>query len=189
MRANGDITSGNVTIPDIITIFDINMFPPNLILLTSNGSSAVKSLDRLTQYSARFDEFDAIEVLNFCNVDDLSPEARYHVDEDRYFLISYCTITHNFCIDAEYPSQLWETDEFGLTDDVVYDPEYYRAIVAACIEDGFDADFNPTPKIWEAEDLSQGIYSRRRDLAGGRSGSVRAIASSSFGRWVMEEID
>ncbi len=164
------------------------MFPPNLILLTSKGSLIVKSLDRLTQYSARFDEFDRIDVLNFCNVDDLSPEARYHIDEDRYLLISYCTITHNFTIDAEYPDQLWESDELGVSDDTAYSPDRYREIVAARIEDGYDVDFNPTPKIWEAEDLSQGIYSSPRDLASGRSGSIRAIAVPSFGRWVMENI-
>jgi hypothetical protein len=165
------------------------MFPPNLILLTIGKSQVAKSLDRLTQYSARFDEFDRIDVLNFCNVDELSPEARYHVDEDRYFLISYDTIAHNFSIDAEYPDQLWESDELGVSDDTAYSPEDYRKLVAACIADGFDPDFNPTPKIWEAEDLSQGIYSRRRDLAGGRSGSIRALAVPSFGRWLMQEID
>jgi hypothetical protein len=173
--------------PSIATI--TIMFPPHLILLTYKNSLMVKSLDRLIQYSARFDEFDRIEVLNFCNVDNLAPEAVYHIDEDRYFLISYCTITHNFTIDAEYPSQLWESDELGVSDDTAYSPERYREIVAACIEDGFDEDFNPKPKIWEAEDLSQGIYSRRRDLAGGRSGSIRALAVPSFGRWAMEEID
>ena len=165
------------------------MFPPNLILLTYKSTRIVKSLDRLIQSSARFDEFDRIDVLNFCNVDDLSPEARYHIDEDRYFLISYCTITHNFTIDAEYPGQLWESDEFGMSDDTAYSPDNYQLSIAACIEDGFDPDFNPIPKIWEAEDLSQGIYSRRRDLAGGRSGSIRALAVPSFGRWLMQEVE
>lgn len=165
------------------------MFPPHLILLTIGKSQAVKSLDRLTSYSARFDEFDTIKVLNWTNQSDLSPEARYHIDEDRYFQISYDTITHEFHVDAEYPDQLWESDELGVSDDTAYSPDNYRAIVAACIEDGFDPDFSPTPKIWEAEDLSQGIYSLRRDLAGGRSGSIRAVASPSFGRWLMQEID
>jgi hypothetical protein len=164
------------------------MFPHHLILLSVGESCMVKSGDQLTTYSARFEEFERIDVLTFLNRSDVTAEARYQI-EDRVFLISYDTITHRFCIDAQYPPELWESDEFGMTEDNAYTPEHYRSVIAACIEDGFDPDFDPTPKIWSAEDLSQGIYSSRRDLAGGRSGSIRAVAVPSFGRWWMQEID
>ena len=164
------------------------MFPAHLMLLTTDNSEMVKSLERLTDYSARFDEFDRIEVLTFDNRSDVTAEARYHT-EDRHFLISYDTITHNFCVNAEYPDRLWESGEFGTACDVAYTPDRYRQAIDARIEDGCeDADFNPTPRIWEAEDRSQGIYSSPRDLASGQSGSIRAIAVPSFGRWVMEDI-
>ena len=164
------------------------MFPTHLILLTSNDSQSVRSLDRLTEYSAKFNQFDRIEVLTLCNTDDLCQAARYTID-NRWLLISYCTAAHNFTIEAEYPHELWESDEFGLNSAAAYSPDRYRAAIAACIEDGLDPDFNSTPVIWEAEDLSHGIYSRRRDPVSGRSGSIMAIATLNLGRWVMEEVN
>jgi hypothetical protein len=163
------------------------MFLNHLLMLTANNSNAVRSLDTLTEYSARFNEFDQIKVLTLCNQIPLTPVARYQVD-DRVLLISYDTATHRYCIDAEYPNSLWETDEFNMSD-VAYSPQYYQALIQDLIEDGFSSDFNPIPKIWEAEDLTQGIYSRRRDPSGGRSGSMMAVAEPSFGRWVMQKID
>jgi hypothetical protein len=59
---------------------------------------------------------------------------------------------------SRFPEEIYASDEFG--DRLYAEPSRFQKEVQACIDVGFDEDFDPDYVVWKLVEGSEGIYER-----------------------------